>query len=308
MNRILAAALAVALPSLASAAGPSSQRIRVAIMEVRPLSTDPQQAELLSEVALTEAAGMRRFEVIGRSDVAAILGLEKQKAMLGCAEDSNCLAEIGGALGVQYMVVGSFGKIGSLFRLDLKLVDAKRARVLERFGRSVEGREETLVAATQAGIRTLLETIPAPLPLAEKGAPLAEAAPPRADLEPSPPRADPVAAPVPTDAPPARRGSTRRTLGWVSGGAGVAALAVGGLFGVKAKRSYDAADAATDLETFDAKKADARRQSVVADVLFGVGAVGAGIGGWLLFTGRHEVTAAAAPVPGGAVAVVEGRF
>jgi hypothetical protein len=37
-----------------------------------------------------------------------LLGLERQKQMLGCAEDSsNCLAELAGALGARFVLNGS---------------------------------------------------------------------------------------------------------------------------------------------------------------------------------------------------------
>src|SRR5262245_20571431 len=40
-----------------------------------------------------------KIKVIARSDIEAMLGLERMKDMLAC-EDTSCMAQIGGALGV----------------------------------------------------------------------------------------------------------------------------------------------------------------------------------------------------------------
>jgi TolB-like protein len=166
-----------AVPALAAAAepraAPAPRRPRVAVMELRPLGTEAVKAELLSEVALTEAAAVGGLEVVGKSDINALLGLEKQKQMLGCGEDTACLAEIGGALGVDYLLTGSLGRLGALYRLDLRLVDAKKARVLDRAGESVTGDEEKLVATVQRGVRRLLAPV---APAAEKASPTPAAA------------------------------------------------------------------------------------------------------------------------------------
>jgi hypothetical protein len=85
-----------------------------------------------------------------------VVGFGRQKKMLGCAEDATCLAEIGGALGVDYVLTGSLGRLGNLTRVDLKLVDARKARVVARAGESVTGEEERLVSTVQGAVRELL--------------------------------------------------------------------------------------------------------------------------------------------------------
>lgn len=162
MRRMLAMlAMCSVLPGLALAqAPPSTRKVRVAVLELRPLGTEREKAELLSEVALTEVSRLGKLESIGPSDIAAMLGFEQRKRMLGCEEDASCLVEIGGALGADYLLVGSLGRLGALYRLDLKLVDQRKAKVLGRFGESVTGEEGRLVAAVQQGTRQLLELLP----------------------------------------------------------------------------------------------------------------------------------------------------
>ncbi len=79
------------------------------------------------------------FKVITSDAIRAMLALEKQKQMLGCTE-ASCLAEIGGALGVDYLVSGRVTALGGAggtqtFTLDLTLSSVKRA---QREGSSIE--------------------------------------------------------------------------------------------------------------------------------------------------------------------------
>jgi hypothetical protein len=216
--------------------------------------------------------------------------------MLGCADDSSCVAEIGGALGAGYLLVGTYGKLGALFRIDMKLVETKHGRVLERFGYSVEGREEELASTVQLGVRTLLAAIP--------GAPPAEKVAAQATLTAAPGAPGPVA---PT--PPASR---RRMWGWVAGGIGIAALAGGTIVGLQARSALDAekkAAVAGNYADFTRNRSDVKSKSRVADALFAGGALGLGAGLYLYLTGKPApVAVAALPLPGGVVAAVEGRF
>jgi hypothetical protein len=198
-------------------------RQKLAVLEIRPLGTEASRAELLSEIALTEAASLKTFDVIGKSDIVTMLGFEKQKAVLGCSEDSACLAELGGALGVDLVLVGSLGRVGALYRLDMKLVDARKAKVRGRVGVNVEGQEEKIVAATQRAVRELLDP-DAKLKLA--------AAPP-------PDRVD-LSAPAP---------GPSKALGWTAFGTGVAAVGLGAYSvysGVTARSKYDQASGMLD--------------------------------------------------------------
>lgn len=184
---LVAAAL---LTSLSAAAQPAPKRPRVAVLEVRALGIAPEKAALLSEVALTEASGIAGLDVIGRSDIQSMIGFEKEKQMLGCSEDSKCITEIAGAMGVDWILVGSLGQLDALYRLDLKLIEAKRSRISGRIGESIEGSQSRLVSATQAGVHKLLDPI-AKNALAAAAA--AAARPPPAPVK-SPPPPEPAAA------------------------------------------------------------------------------------------------------------------
>jgi TolB-like protein len=322
IQRLAAVALALALsaPAPRALAAPTARK-KVAVMEIRPLGTEPHKAELLSEVALTEASGIEKLDIIGRSDIASMVGFEKQKQVLGCAEDSSCLAEIGGALGVDFILVGSLGRLGALYRVDLKLVDTRKARVLGRFGESVEGAEEKLVATVQSGVRQLLLPLtgeiplppppvakkpgaaPVPLPPAPKATAPSTAAAPA-------PAAAPGPTPVASTTAQADAGSSRATWGWSLTGAGAVLGGLGVVAGLQAKSAFDrekAAAARGDVSGYTSAKNDAKKNSLVADACFVGGAASAGVGVYLLLTGK-PAPVAVVPTEGGAMALVSGRF
>ena len=64
---------------------------------------------------------------------------------LGC-EQTSCLAELGGALGVRYLIVPSVGKIGASYLINLKLVDVEAVLPLWRDRREIT-KESDLVGA-----------------------------------------------------------------------------------------------------------------------------------------------------------------
>lgn len=275
--RPIAAWIAVGLAVNASAAE-APKRIKVAVMDLGGFGVEEGQRALLSEVALTAAGGSKKVETIGKSDVAAMLGFEKQKQMMGCGDDFSCIAELGGALGVEYMITGSVGAIGQLHRVDVKLVEVRKARIAARSGETVSGGVEELVAAVQRSVRQVL------LPL---------------DPDLAPPEAE------------TRRLTARKKRALWVGGAGLAFLAGGATLGLLARSSYqemEDASAAQDLDAYDAAKSDLRTRSIAADSLLGVGLVAAGVGTWLWFTDGRPAPVAVAPVGGGAVVVVNGRL
>jgi hypothetical protein len=300
--------LLLVLAASALAGRAHAKELRIAVLEIRALGTEAAKAELLSEVALTEAAGMGGFDVVGKSDIASVMGFEKQKQVMGCAEDSSCLAEIGGALGVDLILVGSLGTLGDLFRLDLKLVDTKKAKVRARVGVTVEGKEGQLVAAVQKAIRDLL----GPLKLSEQQAGSKPPPGETARREQSTAMTAPVAKGS-EPAPAASATSSRRRWAWISGGTGLALLAGGAIAGLQARSAFDdekAASLAGDLKAYEDNKSKARSMSIVADGLFIAGAAGAGIGAWLWFTSQPSTAVAiqVLPLPGGALATVSGGF
>ncbi len=89
-------------------------------------------------------------QVLSSEDLRSLLGLIRTKQMLGCTneEDASCLAEIGGGLGASRLVVGSLGKLGETFLLNVRLFDVRQGKVLGSASERLVGQtEESLLAA-----------------------------------------------------------------------------------------------------------------------------------------------------------------
>lgn len=113
--------------------------VKVAMMPLGPSEgVNDNAAAVLTDAVVAEIRRLPGTSVITQQEIASLLSLEKQKAALGCADDS-CLAEIGGALGVDRMVTGSVARLGESWLVGLKLLDVKRARTLAHADRRFRG-------------------------------------------------------------------------------------------------------------------------------------------------------------------------
>jgi TolB-like protein len=107
-------------------------------------------ARALSATVIGEMRKRTGYTTLSGDEVQALLSVERQRQLLGCIE-SSCLAELGGALGVDQVVTGSVARLGASYLLHLQLVDARKALVLRGADRRKKG----------AGIDEVLDEIPA---------------------------------------------------------------------------------------------------------------------------------------------------
>ncbi len=113
--RLVFIGLLVSSPAAALAAS------KLAVLPLKATRLVPEVVEILDELLIGEIALHDSYEVIGASDINALLGLERMKEAMGC-DDVACAAEIGGALGAEYLVAGSIGELGGEIILTLKLI------------------------------------------------------------------------------------------------------------------------------------------------------------------------------------------
>ena len=77
---------------------------------------------MLTEELRTQVARHGKYRLVTPEEMAAVDG-ELQRQLEGGCSDSSCVAEIGGALGAQFVITGQIGKLGRIYSLNLKLVD-----------------------------------------------------------------------------------------------------------------------------------------------------------------------------------------
>ncbi|NOZ86895.1 MAG: PEGA domain-containing protein [Deltaproteobacteria bacterium] len=130
-------------------AQPPSGGEKLAVLDLTASGVDRSLAYNLSEVMADAAGRAGTYSVLSMTDIERLLAFEGEKQKLGCESDVSCLAELGGALGVDKLLTGSVGKIGSTYQVTLKLLDIVRADVLDRRTETVKGDESNLIDAVR---------------------------------------------------------------------------------------------------------------------------------------------------------------
>lgn len=247
----------------------------------------------MSELVLTEAARFERFRVLGQSDITVMLGLERQRQLLGCSDDaSSCMAEIGGALNATWILTGALGRVGKRYRIDLKLIDSRQNAVQGRVGQTL-GAAEDVLDALPSMVRELLGALPPPAAVAE-GTPE------------SPPVVPPPSIVQPARSPPFPWGPL------AVGVAGAAGLATGAVLLASAKgdeAGWDAYLSMHSLAEAEAYRSAAQTKGTVGPVLLGVG--GAAVAGallWYLLAPSPPLVISAAAGPSGVAVTAGGVF
>jgi TolB-like protein len=333
MKRLLAAAALLLAPCLATAAA-KKQLPKVAVLDIRALQgAHEDTVQIILEMITTALAEKKRYDVIGKADVTALIGLDRQRKMLGCKDDNACLANIGGAMGVEYLVTGQLGKLGSRYRLSLNLLDVRKNKSLSRPSDFCDGNDDALAAKTQQLVAKLLAELDAAVGAdkslqPEPVAPVAEVKPadppkPKEPPKPAEPANPPPVAQRPEPPPPpdlearapAQPSSPLRTAGLAIGGVGLAGLVAGGVFdAIYAKNLSDmkSEQTAPNDSRYNEAKAFAGTARVAGMIGYGVGVVGlaAGLTMYLLAPSAPSTDSAifVAPAPGGAVAGLRGSL
>src|SRR5688572_17316965 len=109
-----------ALLALLLAAGP----MKVAVMTLEPGEGVPEKtAGAITEAVVAEIRRNPTVAVVTPAEISTVLGFERQKMLMGCREDTSCMTEIGSALGVDRLLMGSVAKLGQSWMVHLKLLD-----------------------------------------------------------------------------------------------------------------------------------------------------------------------------------------
>jgi hypothetical protein len=96
---------------------------------------------VLSDLLLNALLARHGVHAMGPADVRAMLTAEQQKNLLGC-NDESCMAELAGALGADWLIGGSVGRLEDLYVLSLQLIDARKARVTSRASTNLKNLRE----------------------------------------------------------------------------------------------------------------------------------------------------------------------
>lgn len=117
----------------------TQRKLKIALLRLTPLGdVDGKTVALLGEALGGELRKRAGLSVMSEADISALLGMERTRTMLGCT-DAGCIAEVGGALGVDRVVHGSIGRVGSSLLVNLSSLDPKRASTAASVSERLKG-------------------------------------------------------------------------------------------------------------------------------------------------------------------------
>lgn len=244
------------------AAGVAAQPSRptLAIPEVRVVpGVSKDSASSLNGIISAEASRSPHYKALSASEMAALIGIERQKQLLGCADDeTSCLAELAGALGAAYFFDAELSRPGDRFLLVLRVMKPQENLILGRVAYYSELSDQALAKAARRGTRLLVGLTPKELELR------------------------------PRDEEPSFVSAGRGAPPWIATGAAALALGGAGVFGGMAfsnraalSRSVSGESSSLTFPQAQSLSADANRNITVAAVSAGVGAALTAVAVWL---------------------------
>jgi hypothetical protein len=133
---------AAALLAVVGGAAP----LKLATVGFSQVGLSEAQGSFYAEHLATKLAEDPNVRVVTPKDMAAVLGVEKQRQLLGCSDQSSsCMAELAGALGADGLVMGQLAKVGKSFQVNVKIIAGDGSRTLYVHSSKLLGSEEDVI-------------------------------------------------------------------------------------------------------------------------------------------------------------------
>ncbi len=148
---LLAALLALGASRAAAAPAPTpgTGKMRLAVLDFTLAgSAHPDLARVLSDGAARGAEGSE-YVIVTQGEVAAVLGLDRLRQLLGCSDD-RCMSETSRSLDAERLLSGSLTILERTALLTVRLIDTREGRTMARASASLlDATEKELVDAAR---------------------------------------------------------------------------------------------------------------------------------------------------------------
>jgi len=118
----------LALPLIAASLSLLSAPTLV-VAPLQRVKTDAADARTLAEMIRVQVGQSTRYTLVTPEDMGSI-DEELKRQLAGGCDEASCIAQIGGALGAEYMITGNFSRLGSRYMLLLKLLNIEEVRAV----------------------------------------------------------------------------------------------------------------------------------------------------------------------------------
>jgi hypothetical protein len=151
-----AAAPAAPTSPTSSAPAAPAQTEKIRILTMAPEGAPAELGAALSTVLAQSLADLGPFAAVAQAELTSMLDIEAQQQAAGCTDSTNCVAEVVGAVGADYYVSGRLVVADELYVLQLLLTDTKKAQVVARESRDIQGKA-ALFDAARGAVRVLVQ-------------------------------------------------------------------------------------------------------------------------------------------------------
>ncbi len=115
----------------------------IAVLQLDYAGITEQEADILTRKLSSELVKLGSYTVLDRSEMATILQ-EQGFQQSGCSSQ-ECAVEVGQLLGVQMMIAGSVGKIGSIYYTEIRMLDVETSQITQTVDHSQTGAIEDVL-------------------------------------------------------------------------------------------------------------------------------------------------------------------
>jgi hypothetical protein len=109
-------------------------KLRVMVPDFDSTGDGVSQADIetVTGLAVFQVSKVKRFDVISGKDIAELLQAEADRQAVGCESDSDCLAELAGAMNAKLILSGQVSRLGPRIVIQLTLIDSETVEVKAR--------------------------------------------------------------------------------------------------------------------------------------------------------------------------------
>ena len=273
-----------ALLILTSVLAATPAPVKLASPALTGINMKPEELTFYTD-HLAQQLGFHNLRVITSSEIQQLLGFERQKQLLGCAESSSsCQAELANALGVDGLVTGSIGRIGKTLQINLKILRADDGAPLAAYSARVISEELLLDKLTEAAelmaksVHERTRKAPVSVPV-EDPVKVVEAPAMEKPLT----RVDESVAAAPTPEVEVSSSGGLRRFAWAPAAGGVVLAGVGAFFITQANGKVQEINQAPTREAAERAHGEGKSMASLGAVLIGTGvaALAAGAGMYL---------------------------
>lgn len=132
---------------LAVTAFSQTEKINIAVNDLSAKGIRQSSADIISERLRSELFMTGHFKVMERNEMSNVLkeqGFQKS----GACDEATCLVEVGQLLGVQKIIAGSVGKIGSLYTISLRMINVSSGEIVYTVNEDYDGTIEGFIRKT----------------------------------------------------------------------------------------------------------------------------------------------------------------